>query len=54
MAALLQAVVGGLPVWAYRWAEAPLHALEIVAPVHLRTALALGGSVRGRLSPRRY
>lgn len=30
-----------LPVWAYRWPHAPLHVVEILAPVHLRTVFDL-------------
>jgi hypothetical protein len=36
-----EANLDGLPVWAYRWRHAPLHALEILAAVDLRRALSL-------------
>jgi hypothetical protein len=40
----------GLPVWAYRWPHAPLHVVEILAPVHLRETLGLQDGDRVSLS----
>jgi hypothetical protein len=35
------ATIEAIGVWAYRWPHAPLHVLEVVAPVRLREALGL-------------
>ncbi len=34
--------IGAVPVWIYRWQEAPLHIVELVAPAKLRERLGVG------------
>jgi hypothetical protein len=50
---LWRAALNGTDVWAYRWDEAPLHVLEIVSTVHLRTSLSLedGDAVTVQIAP---
>lgn len=45
---LWAASLNGIPVWLYRWRHAPLHIVECLSPVHLRTILGLcdGDKVR--------
>src|SRR5687768_3842839 len=40
------ATLNGLPVWLYRWKNAPLHVVEIVSPQYLRGTLGLSDNDR--------
>jgi hypothetical protein len=35
------ATLNGIGVWLYRWRSCPLHVIEVLAPIHLRTRLLL-------------
>lgn len=39
----------GIPVWLYRWSAAPLHVVEILSSIHLRSALNLRDGMRVRI-----
>lgn len=38
---LWPASIGDCPVWVFRWRHSPLHILEVLSAVHLRTTLGL-------------
>lgn len=41
--------LGDTPIWLYRWSVAPLHVVEILSSIHLRSALNLHDGARVRI-----
>jgi SAM-dependent methyltransferase len=41
--------LGGIPVWLFRWSIAPLHVVEILSSIHLRSAFNLCDGQRVRI-----
>lgn len=50
---LWPALLGGISVWVYRWQQAPLHIVELLSTIHLRSALNLRDGDKIRLEIRR-
>lgn len=50
---LWPAAIDGVPAWIYRFSQAPLHVIELLSPIHLRSALNLedGSPVVTSVSP---
>lgn len=50
---LWPAALNGLPVWIYRWQNAPLHVVEVLSRVHLRKGLGLRDGDLVKISTKR-
>jgi SAM-dependent methyltransferase len=50
---LWPASLNGLPVWVYRWQHAPLHVVELLSKLHLRTELGLSDGDLVKVSTKR-